>query len=58
MEIVKIIVSKFREKTTWAGLLSLAVAAGLQMSPEVSQAVSNAGMALSGLILVLINEKK
>ena len=58
MEIVKIIVSKLREKTTWAGLLSLAVAAGLQMSPEVSQAVSNAGMALSGLILVLINEKK
>lgn len=58
MELVKIIVSKLKEKTTWAGILSVAVAAGLQMSPEVSQAVSNAGMALAGLVLVFINENK
>lgn len=56
--IIIFIVSRLRERSTWLGLVSMATALGLVMSPQQSDAVVATGMALAGLIGTLTGDTK
>jgi hypothetical protein len=44
------IIARAKERSTWLGLVSLATALGLAISPAQQDAVISAGMAAAGLI--------
>lgn len=52
------IITYLSQQSTWKGLIGLATAAGVMLSPDMSAAIIAAGMALVGVINVLRNEKK
>jgi hypothetical protein len=49
--------ARLQEPSTWRGLVWLATACGLVLSPEAWQYITTAGMALAGLVGVLTTEK-
>jgi hypothetical protein len=44
------LLARARERSTWLGLISLATALGLVLSPAQQDAVMAAGMAAAGLV--------
>jgi hypothetical protein len=48
---------RLHEASTWRGLVWLLAAAGITISPEIADAVAILGLALAGLLDVLIREK-
>ena len=55
---MKKIIEYLGQQSTWKGLLGLATAAGVVISPDQSAAIVATGMALVGLINVFRNESK
>ncbi len=55
-KLLKFIAARIRERSTWLGLVSLAAALGLALSPEQKEAIVSAGMALAGLIAALTKD--
>lgn len=53
-----LIIRKLGEKTTWIGIVGLVTAAGVAISPELSDAIANVGLAIASLALVWFKEKK
>lgn len=51
------IMEKLREKSTWRGLVALAIALGVTVSPEQTEAIIAGGLALIGLVNVFRSEK-
>jgi hypothetical protein len=52
------ILNYLRQNSTWRGLIGLATAAGIMISPELSEAIIAAGMGAIGVINVVRDEKK
>lgn len=52
------IMQRLGEASTWRGLIGLATAAGLSISPEFATQIIAAGTGLIGIINVLRQEKK
>lgn len=50
------LIEHFKQESTWRGLIALAVAFGLQISPEQQNAIISAGLAIIGLINVIKNK--
>lgn len=48
--------ARLKEPTTWAGMVSLLTLAGVTLSPEQTNAIVTAGVALGGLILTFMKE--
>lgn len=46
------------QQSTWKGVIGLATAAGITLSPELSAQIAAVGMGVIGLINVIRNEKK
>lgn len=55
---MKTILDYLTQQSTWKGLIGLATAAGIVLSPDQAAAVVAAGMALVGVINVFRNESK
>ena len=51
------LIARAKERSTWLGLISLATALGLVLSPAQQDAVIAAGMAAAGLIGALTRDK-
>ncbi len=49
--------TRLQEPSTWRGMVWLATACGLVLSPEAWQYITTAGMAMAGLVGVLTTEK-
>ena len=49
---MKYIIDRFREPSTWRGIVLLATALGVSISPELGEAIVSAGLAAAGLIAV------
>lgn len=47
------IIARGKEASTWQGLIALAAAFGLAVSPELKEAIVGAGIALVGLVQVI-----
>ena len=54
---MKWLIARLCEPSTWRGLVWLATVAGLTLSPQQAEAIITAGMALAGLLGVLLPEK-
>lgn len=53
---MKLILSKLREKSTWAGVAVLVSAFGLPIPPGVLEYAGEAVGAIAGILLILKNE--
>jgi len=52
------ILDRLKEPTTWAGIIAtLAGGFGIMVPEEMSTAIAAAGMAVAGLILIVIKQK-
>mgnify|MGYP003592938948 CR=1 FL=1 len=48
---------RFREPSTWRGLVWLATVAGLSLRPDQAEAIVTVGMALAGLLGVFLQDE-
>lgn len=46
------ILARLKERSTWLGIMSIVTVAGIAISPEQSEAIVNAGVAIAGAIAV------
>lgn len=51
------VAGRLREGSTWRGLVWVATAAGVSLSPEMWESITAVGMAVAGMIGVLTSEK-
>jgi len=52
------ILDRANEPSTWRGVVLLATAAGVNVAPELLNAIVTAGLGLAGLLGVLTKDKK
>mgnify|MGYP006921414693 CR=1 FL=1 len=57
MKILNLILGKLKEKSTWAGLTTIAALVGLKLEPEQFAAISTAVIGLIGAYEVFRKEK-
>jgi len=58
MKVLLFVVARLKERSTWWGILGIVTAAGVSLSPEQVEAITAAGVAIGGLILVLTKDKE
>ena len=51
------LIDRFKEPSTWRGLVALGMAFGVHLSPDQINAIVAAGMGLIGLIAVFLPDK-
>ena len=51
------ILERAKEPSSWRGLVFLATAAGVNIAPDLTNAIISAGMSIAGLIGVLTADK-
>lgn len=49
---MKYLIDRMREPSTWRGLVLLATALGVSISPEMGEAIVSAGLSVAGIIAV------
>lgn len=54
---ITFITDRAKERSTWLGLISLATALGLILSPEQQEAIIAAGMAAGGIVGAFTRDK-
>ena len=52
------LLARLQESTTWRGIILIATAAGVHLSPELQNTIISAGIGLAGLVAVLTEERK
>ncbi|MGM0423276.1 MAG: hypothetical protein ACQEQL_09305, partial [Pseudomonadota bacterium] len=52
------LLSRLRERSSWLGIISVLTAVGVSLSPEQTQAVVSAGVALAGAIAVFTSDQE
>tara|TARA_B100000686_G_scaffold353795_1_gene460850 strand:- start:1910 stop:2089 length:180 start_codon:yes stop_codon:yes gene_type:complete len=57
-DLLKFVLDRLKEKTTWIGLTGFVTALGVSISPEQAEAIAAAGVAIVGAILTFTKEKK
>lgn len=56
--LVSYLVSRFSEPSTWRGLVGIATAAGVTITPDQTNAVVSIGLATAGIIGVITRDAK
>jgi hypothetical protein len=46
-------IEHFKQESTWRGLIALVIAAGVQIAPELQEAIISVGLSLIGLINII-----
>ena len=54
--VLKFVLDRAKERSTWIGLVSIATAAGFVLRPDVQEAVIAVGISVAGLILTLTKD--
>jgi hypothetical protein len=57
VEFTQFILNRLKEKSTWVGIFSVVLAAGAAVSPELQEAISNAGIYVVSAVVILLKEK-
>lgn len=55
---MKYILNRLTERSTWLGLIALIAACGATIEPTLSEHIISGGMALAGIIGVLTKDKE
>lgn len=56
--LISYLVARFAEPSTWRGLIGIATAAGLTVTPDQAAAVVSVGMATAGVVGVITRDSK
>jgi hypothetical protein len=51
------LIERAKEMSTWLGIIGLATAAGVTFSPDLQEAIINAGLAVASLVAVIFRER-
>lgn len=55
---LQFILERGKEASTWRGLVAIATAAGISLSPELGEAIVALGLAVIGILGVFTKDKK
>lgn len=55
---LKFIVGRLKERSTWLGIIAIITAAGVGISPEQAEAIAAAGAAIAGVVAVFTADSK
>ena len=59
MDMLKLyIVNRAKEASTWRGVIMLLTAVGLKITPEMADAIISVGIAVAGLVGMLLPDSK
>lgn len=58
MKFWEMILNYLSQESTWLGLTAILTAVGITLSPELTTQIAAVGLAIVGLIKVIINERK
>lgn len=59
MDMLKLyVVNRAREASTWRGIVMLLTAVGLKITPEMADAIISVGIAVAGLVGMLLPDSK
>ena len=58
LNLLRMLLLKLKERTTYAGLLMLVSAIGVTLSPELAEKIMNTVMYVASAILIWMKEKK
>jgi len=56
--LVSYLVARFSEPSTWRGLVGIATAAGVAVTPDQTSAVVSVGLAVAGVVGVITRDAK
>lgn len=51
------VIARVKEPTTWVGLTTILTAAGVSLAPELKEAIVGCGVAIGGLLAIILKEK-
>lgn len=51
------LLGRLKEKSTWAGVLTVVTAAGVAIKPELKEAIISTGVSVAGLAAILLKDK-
>lgn len=54
---MKWVIDRIKERSTWLGLVSIATAVGVSLSPDQGEAIVAAGLAAGGLVAAFTGDK-
>ena len=49
---------RLKERSTWLGIISIASACGIHLSPDMVSSVATVGAALAGIVLAITPDKR
>ena len=52
------VLDRFKERSTWIGIISIITAAGVVITPEQIEGITTAGVAIVGAILTFTKDAK
>lgn len=59
MDMLKLyVVNRAKEASTWRGVVMLLTAVGLKITPEMADAIISVGIAVAGLVGILLPDSK
>ena len=59
MDMLKVyVVNRAKEASTWRGVAMLLTAVGLKITPEMADAIISVGIAVAGLVGILLPDSK
>ena len=59
MDMLKLyVVNRAKEASTWRGIIMLLTAVGLKITPEMADAIISVGIAVAGLVGMLLPDSK
>lgn len=59
MDMLKLyVVNRAKEASTWRGIIMLLTAVGLKITPEMADAIISVGIAVAGLVGILLPDSK
>lgn len=54
--IVKFVVDRMKERSTWIGLVGLLSSVGIALEPSMVEAIASVGVALSAVVMILTKD--
>ena len=59
MDMLKVyVINRAKEASTWRGIIMLLTAVGLKITPEMADAIISVGIAVAGLVGMLLPDSK
>lgn len=56
-KLLELLLNYGTQQTTWVGITAILTALGITLKPELANAIASCGLAVFGLIKVIVNEK-